>query len=135
MTMSELPCWSRTACINAAWPPKHGLCFHVQFGSRSLLFDTGQTGLALTNARALGIDLRQVDAVLLSHGHNDHTGGLPWVLDIAPKARVFLHPGAYGEKFSEKSGQSRFLGMSREAVIAVRGRRDVVETTGWDRGS
>jgi metal-dependent hydrolase (beta-lactamase superfamily II) len=55
---------------------EHGLAFWVETGDRRLLFDTGQ-GLVLTaNASALGIDLRTVDTVVLSH-IRDLTGGTP----------------------------------------------------------
>lgn len=110
---------------------EHGLSFHVQIGRHCFLFDTGQTGLVMRNAQTLGIELGQLDAIVLSHGHHDHTGGLSSVLTAAPKARTFLHPAAFGEKFSKSSGQARSIGMSRETVQAVRQRHDVVETTNW----
>ncbi|HHY87062.1 MAG TPA: MBL fold metallo-hydrolase [Verrucomicrobia bacterium] len=67
---------------------EHGLSFHVQIGRHNILFDTGQTELVVRNAKALGLDLSQLEAIVLSHGHYDHTGGVPAILGIAPKARV-----------------------------------------------
>ena len=80
---------------------EHGLCFHIETGDRRILFDTGQ-GLVLTdNARALGIDLGAIDTLVLSHGHYDHTGGLPSVLAAARSpVTVHLHPDALQPKFN-----------------------------------
>jgi 7,8-dihydropterin-6-yl-methyl-4-(beta-D-ribofuranosyl)aminobenzene 5'-phosphate synthase len=55
---------------------EHGLAFHLQVGSRSLLFDTGQSDLLLHDAIKLRISLADAEAIVLSHGHNDYTGGL-----------------------------------------------------------
>jgi metal-dependent hydrolase (beta-lactamase superfamily II) len=55
---------------------EHGLSFHLQVGQHSLLFDTDQSDLFLHNALKLGLSLAGAEAIVLSHGHNDHTGGL-----------------------------------------------------------
>jgi 7,8-dihydropterin-6-yl-methyl-4-(beta-D-ribofuranosyl)aminobenzene 5'-phosphate synthase len=100
---------------------EHGLGFHIQTAGCSLLFDAGQTDLALLNARSLGIDLSQLDALVLSHGHYDHTGGVSAVLEVARKARVYLHPAALEAKFSRvPGGQPRYIGMNRETARNLR---------------
>lgn len=55
---------------------EHGLSVLVEEGGRRILFDTGQSGVYVHNAERLGISLEGVDAIVLSHGHYDHTGGL-----------------------------------------------------------
>lgn len=99
---------------------EHGLSFHIQCGERSLLFDTGQTDLAVINAKTLRLPLDRVEAIVLSHGHYDHTGGVTAILDVAPEARVYLHPAAFEKKFSQNSGQLRSIGMSDCVAQAVR---------------
>ena len=83
---------------------EHGLSLWIDTGECCVLFDTGQ-GLTLThNAAALGVDLNEAHAVLLSHGHYDHTGGLHHLLSARPGLDVFLHPAALGVKFSTRGG-------------------------------
>lgn len=100
---------------------EHGLSFHVQSGEHSLLFDTGQTDLAVINAETLRLPLDRVEAMVLSHGHYDHTGGLPAMLDVVPQARVYVHPAAFENKFSRnQTGSSREIGMSDCVAQAIR---------------
>ena len=109
---------------------EHGLSFHVQSGEHSLLFDTGQTDLAVINAETLRLPLDRVKAIVLSHGHYDHTGGVTAMLDVVTEARVYLHPTAFGKKFSQSSGQSRPIGMSDCVAQAIRHRTGgFIETT------
>lgn len=86
---------------------EHGLAWWIDTGRHRVLFDTGQGMVILHNARALGIDLSTADAVVLSHGHFDHAGGLEEVLAVAPRATLFLHPQAVEPKFSGSGGRSR----------------------------
>jgi 7,8-dihydropterin-6-yl-methyl-4-(beta-D-ribofuranosyl)aminobenzene 5'-phosphate synthase len=102
---------------------EHGLSLWIEAGDHHVLFDTGQTDLLLTNALALGVDLTQSDAIVLSHGHYDHTGGLAAALDMAPQARVFMHPEATEPKFSLKDSGTHSIGMPEQARQALKGRR------------
>lgn len=100
---------------------EHGLSFHLQIGSRSLLFDTGQSNLLLHNAPKLRIHLADTEAIILSHGHNDHTGGLDAARATAPKARLFLHPAALSSKFVANSdGTTRPIGMDPASAETLR---------------
>jgi 7,8-dihydropterin-6-yl-methyl-4-(beta-D-ribofuranosyl)aminobenzene 5'-phosphate synthase len=54
-----------------------GLSFLITTQGRKILFDTGYSDLFLQNAKSLGEDLLDLDMVVISHGHLDHTGGLP----------------------------------------------------------
>ncbi|MFA6424640.1 MAG: MBL fold metallo-hydrolase [Phycisphaerae bacterium] len=94
---------------------EHGLSLWLDFGEKRVLFDTGQTNMILKNAELLGIDLSCTDAIVLSHGHYDHTGGLPSVLKIAHNAKIYLHPAATESKFSQKPSGMKLVGMPTSA--------------------
>ncbi len=104
---------------------EHGLALWVSYGGKCVLFDTGQTDLLLKNAASLGIDLSKADAIVISHGHYDHTGGLPSALNAALKAKVYLHPAAIEMKFSKKDSGAKSIGMSDLVKNAVCGDRIV----------
>ena len=99
---------------------EHGLSFWIEYGDQRVLFDTGQTGLLLRNAKLLGADVAKAYAIVLSHGHYDHTGGLGAVLDIAPRATVYMHPAAIQPKFGRKGAETRAIGMSDSTRQVVR---------------
>lgn len=89
---------------------EHGLSFLIKTGECKILFDVGQTGALLDNAESLGEDLRDVDFIILSHGHYDHTGGLEKILEINKTARVVIKKGIVQEKYSNSSGDIREIG-------------------------
>lgn len=94
---------------------EHGLCFYIETEKHKLLMDTGQTGLLLENAEKLGIDLTQVDTVVLSHGHYDHGGGILPFAKINPTAKIYVPEAAFGEYYSmNKDGEPHYIGLAKE---------------------
>ncbi len=79
---------------------EHGLSFWIEWDGKRILFDTGQGHVLLKNARQLGVDLRETDALALSHGHYDHTGGLRDALLHGPATTVYVHPAAFAAKYA-----------------------------------
>jgi 7,8-dihydropterin-6-yl-methyl-4-(beta-D-ribofuranosyl)aminobenzene 5'-phosphate synthase len=79
-----------------------------------MLVDTGASPFAITrNAEALGVVLNDVNRIVLSHGHYDHTGGLAAVLTAARKEMgVIAHPTIWEEKgASRKQGEFSYAGI------------------------
>ena len=88
---------------------EHGLSLYVQTGNRKLLFDCGQTGLFKENAEKLGVDLGQVDTMVLSHGHYDHGGGLYTFLDVNSKAPIYASDLCFGDFYN---GTKKYIGLN-----------------------
>jgi len=98
-----------------------GLSFFIETAEKKILFDTGLSGLFCTNAEKMGISLRDLDFLVLSHGHIDHTGGLVALARNLAGAnegkqsrppRLIAHPRCFWQK--EKDGAKNGSAMSEE---------------------
>jgi 7,8-dihydropterin-6-yl-methyl-4-(beta-D-ribofuranosyl)aminobenzene 5'-phosphate synthase len=65
-----------------------GLSFLLRTAGKKVLFDTGYSGVFLANAKRMGITLLDLDYVVLSHGHLDHTGGLVTLIRLLTEAKI-----------------------------------------------
>ncbi len=71
---------------------EHGLSLWVETDGRPFVFDTGCGPAAVENARLLGIDLSEAAAIVISHGHYDHIGGLESMAAACPNAEIVVRP-------------------------------------------
>lgn len=102
---------------------EHGLACWIEYGSRRLLFDSGQGLVLANNAYRLGIPLYDADLIALSHGHYDHTGGLAGPLGRNPRGTVFAHPACVASKYMRTSnGDVRDVGIPEPARRAMKKR-------------
>ena len=107
-------------CRTGGLAAEHGLALLLETERGTVLFDTGATPTALAaNAAALGVDLARVSAVVLSHGHYDHTGGLPAALAAAPSARVYCHWRCTAPRWGQRWGIRKSIGMPAESRRAL----------------
>ncbi|MCD6546053.1 MAG: MBL fold metallo-hydrolase [Thermotogae bacterium] len=80
---------------------EHGLSILVEIGEEYYLFDTGSSDVAIRNAEKLNIDLSKITAIVISHAHYDHIGGLgEFLKKLENKTRVYIGPNAFLPKFS-----------------------------------
>jgi 7,8-dihydropterin-6-yl-methyl-4-(beta-D-ribofuranosyl)aminobenzene 5'-phosphate synthase len=106
------------------FPGEAGLSFLIETAGKKCLFDTGLSGLFLTNAENMGIGLRDLDFLILSHGHIDHTGGLPVLARhlagaamerTSPRVpHLIAHPRCFWPK--EKEGTMNGSAVSEEEI-------------------
>lgn len=78
---------------------EHGLSLYIETARRRVLADTGASDMLIENARILGVDLSTADAVILSHGHYDHSGGILPFSRINKKAKIYMRRTAGGEYY------------------------------------
>lgn len=85
----------------------------IEVDGQKILFDTGPSISVCHNAGTMGIELGQVDKVVLSHSHYDHTGGLREVLlSIRNKeVTVIAHPHIWAIRYNRYEDKDKFMGM------------------------
>ena len=83
----------------------HGLSLFIETAAHKILFDFGPDGDMLRgNAAALGVDLGSADIAVLSHGHNDHSGGLAAFFEDNGKAKLYVHRRAALPHYANAGG-------------------------------
>ncbi len=110
---------------------EHGLSFYIETEGHRLLFDAGAGELVMQNAALLGVDLSGVDTAILSHGHSDHGGGLPYFLAANDRANVYLTASMLEGHYSMRADGAHYIGLPkelgqyRERLICSEGRQDI----------
>ncbi len=96
---------------------EHGLSFYIETKGHKLLLDTGASDAFIHNAMTENIDLVAVDAVIISHGHYDHAGGVLAFAKINPNATIYINQNAVGEFYNLKNSRTKYIGMDRSISL------------------
>ncbi|MBN1039388.1 MULTISPECIES: MBL fold metallo-hydrolase [unclassified Clostridium] len=79
---------------------EHGLSLYIKMDEIKILFDTGQSGDFIKNAEKLKINLNNLDYVILSHGHYDHSGGFKkFVKNTKNSFKLIVGNGFFSKKY------------------------------------
>jgi 7,8-dihydropterin-6-yl-methyl-4-(beta-D-ribofuranosyl)aminobenzene 5'-phosphate synthase len=101
---------------------EHGLSLYIEKAGKTVLFDTGSSGAFVDNAKKLGIDIKNVDAVVLSHGHHDHGGGLLSFFKENDKASVYMKREASRDFVARHLFHERYAGIDKRVFTEHSGR-------------
>ena len=98
---------SRDENLNA----EHGISLYIEVDDKKILFDTGQSGNFIKNAERLNIDLKDLDYVIISHSHYDHSGGFKnLVEEYDTNFKLFIGEDFFKEKHSLSGDIYRYVG-------------------------
>jgi 7,8-dihydropterin-6-yl-methyl-4-(beta-D-ribofuranosyl)aminobenzene 5'-phosphate synthase len=106
-----------TLCENTAGQPdvlaEWGLGVLIETDDTCILLDAGASISIGQNSDRLGVDLRKIDKIVLSHGHFDHTGGLPVLLNkVKKEVEIIAHPDIWEPKYHRREGKpDRYIGI------------------------
>lgn len=86
--------------LSKEYKKKHGLCLHIKTENHNILFDLGPDDTFIENAKKLNIEIKDVDIVIISHGHKDHGGGLETFLKYNTKAKIYINKNAFDSYYT-----------------------------------
>ncbi len=75
-----------------------GVCYYIEDDNEKILFDTGYSSVIIENARKMNINLNKVNKLVISHGHDDHTGGLRYFFEEKRNIELIAHPECFDHK-------------------------------------
>ncbi|ADQ46988.1 beta-lactamase domain protein [Caldicellulosiruptor kronotskyensis 2002] len=97
---------------------EHGLSILIEKDDKKILFDCGQTNAIVKNIEKMGVGF-DFDAVVLSHAHYDHTGGLKFLIERTD-CNIWVHNGFFEKKFANREGEYKFIGENFERFDMAR---------------
>ena len=96
---------------------EHGLSLYIESGNNKLLFDLGQSDLFIKNARKMNVNINDIQNVVISHGHNDHGGGLEYFLNNNEKAKVYLNYLSFERYYAKRlNDKMEYIGLDSSLV-------------------
>ncbi len=105
----KLTVLTENTALSPEFQSVHGLSLYLETDSHTILVDVGPGEQFLHNAGLLNLDLSRVDLCAISHGHNDHGGGLEAFLNINHTAPVYVSETAFGDCFAG----SKYIGLDK----------------------
>ncbi len=98
----------------------HGLSFYIETKMHKIILDLGPSEDTIHNARILGVDLAEVDTVILSHGHYDHSGGIIPFTKINDKAIIYMQDNVTKEYYADDGRKAieryRYIGIDKDIL-------------------
>jgi 7,8-dihydropterin-6-yl-methyl-4-(beta-D-ribofuranosyl)aminobenzene 5'-phosphate synthase len=113
---------------------EHGLSFYIEHQNHVFMSDVGASGRFAHNAERLGIDLKRVDALAITHHHYDHGGGLERFFQENDTARVYLRWTEAVDFIAEDDpSKTRYIGLDHtvlaeyaDRIVYVKGDQEIL---------
>lgn len=101
--------------ISEEFGSEHGLSLYIETKDHKILFDVGASGLFLKNAKKMNVNIADVDYLIISHGHNDHGGGLRLFFEHNNRAKVLIHQQAFEKHYVLRQNENlEFIGLEEK---------------------
>ena len=100
-------------CSSSNFCNKHGFSLYIQTEKSNFLFDVGQDDSFIKNANLLGLNLKNVDWLVLSHGHYDHTDGLKF---LNKKINLICHPNSLVWRKSNRTSKYNGIPFNKDEL-------------------
>lgn len=92
---------------------EHGLSLYIEMKDQKILFDVGAGDLFFKNAGKMGVDIADIDYLVISHGHYDHGGGLGKFFEENINAGVFIHCLAFNKYYARRpNNKIEYIGLA-----------------------
>lgn len=95
---------------------EHGLSLFIECNSKKILFDSGQSNVFLKNGNKLGVNFDSIDTFVLSHGHFDHGGGIPYFLEKNGNAPIYVGNNAFEKHYAKRTNRYEYIGLPQSII-------------------
>lgn len=117
--------------VSQSFRSDFGYAVYLEYQGKRVLMDTGTNSeIFANNIAAAGIDLRSLDAVVMTHNHHDHAGGLAWLRQQNPEVPVYIPPGQ-DYPVDDTIVVPDVLALSKDLLV-IRGHTDVATAGIYD---
>lgn len=111
---------------------EHGLSMLIEKGDTRILMDTGATGAFFKNAQQLGVSLEGLSAIVFSHNHYDHTGGILTLLENCPDTPIYLRAEAKRRFYRKKDNHFNYHGEPQDTFLSQNNRFHFIDQISAD---
>lgn len=91
---------------------EHGLSLYIKYNDKNILFDAGPSDVLVSNSEKLNINLKDIDYLILSHGHFDHGGGIIPFLQVNSKAKIFIQRNSFKNYYFKNEQDTEYIGLN-----------------------
>ncbi len=95
---------------------EHGLSIYIEIKDKKILVDTGATDGFSANAKTLGVNLQEVNMLILSHGHYDHSGGIMAFAEKNPMAAIWMQCLAGEDYYHKNEEMEKYIGIDKRIL-------------------